>query len=142
MAIMRVADALRNQQADQITALIDAGTGSGTISFYTGTMPADADDALTGQTLLATLTFSDPSAGPAVGGVLTFDAITEDSSADNSGTATWARLRDSDGNNVLDIDITGVAGGGTIEMNTTTIAAGGPVRISSFSINVPVGSVT
>ena len=137
MAIMRVADALRNQIADQITARIDAGAGPGTIKIYDGAQPADADDAITTQTLLATLTFSDPSAPAAVAGVLTFNAITEDSSADDSGTASWARAEDSDGNNAIDVDVTASGGGGTIEMNTVDIVAGGPVRISSFTITVP-----
>lgn len=115
--------------------LIDAGSGPGTLKLYSGTQPATGDGNLSGNTLLATLTFGDPVASDAASGVLTFDAITEDSSADASATATWARIQDSDGNKIFDGDV-GTAGA-MINLNTTTVAAGGPVRITSFSITFP-----
>lgn len=139
MATMNLADALRNQLADQITARVDLGAAAGNIKIYDGTMPTDADDAISGPTLLATLPFSDPSAPAASSGVLTFNAITDDSSADATGTATWARIEDSDGNNVMDVDVTASGGGGTIELNTVSITSGGVVRITSFTITIPAG---
>ena len=139
MATMRIADALRNILADAFTTRIDLGSGAGTVRFYTGTQPTDADDAIGAQVLLATLTFSDPSAPAASGGVLTFSAITQDSSADATGTATWARIEDSDGNNVFDCDVSVTGGGGTIELNSVSIIAGGAVRISSFTVTIPAG---
>lgn len=137
MLIMRVADATRSSLAASIIADIDAGTGPGTVKFYTGPQPADADDALTTQTLLATLTFSDPSAPAPVNGLITFDAIAEDSGADATGVAAWARIEDSDSNTVFDCDVTASGGGGAIELNTVSIALGGPVRITSFTLTVP-----
>ncbi len=134
---MRLTTALRTLIANQYRDQIDAGAGPGTVKFYTGTQPAGADDGLSGNTLLATLTFSDPSAPDASAGVLTFGAITQDSSADATGPVAWARVEDSDGNNVLDGDITITGGGGTIEINTVDIVSGGPVRITSFTITVP-----
>ena len=139
MATMRIADALRNILADAFTARIDLGPGAGTVRFYTGAQPADADDAIGVQVLLATLTFSDPSAPAASGGVLTFDTITQDASADATGTATWARIEDSDGNNAFDCDVSVTGGGATIELNTVNIIAGGAVRISSFTVTIPAG---
>ncbi len=138
--IMRVADGTRNAIANAIIAAIDAGAGPGTIKFYTGTQPADADDAVTSQTLLAILTFSDPSAPAASAGKITFSVITEDSSADATGTATWARIEDSDGSNVFDCNVTATGGDGAIELNTVSIVTGGPVRISSFTLTVPAGA--
>ena len=139
MPVMRVADDSRSAMLDAITTLIDAGAGAGTIKIYTGTMPADADDAIVAQVLLATLTFSDPAAPAASAGVLTFSSITQDSAADASGTAKWARVEDSDGNNVFDCDITPTGGGGAIELNTTNIVLGGPVQITSFVLTAPAG---
>ena len=139
MATMRIADALRNILADAFTTRIDLGSGAGTVRFYTGTQPADADDAIGAQVLLATLTFSDPSAPAASGGVLTFYVITQDSSADATGTATWARIEDSDGNNVFDCDVSVTGGGAIIELNTVNIIAGGAVRISAFTVSIPAG---
>lgn len=139
MANMRLNTAnLRNPLADAIIAAIDAGAGPGTLKFYTGTQPASADDALSGNTLLGTLTFDDP-CGTKSNGVITFGVITEDSSADATGTATWARIQDSAGNVVFDCDVSGIGGGGSIEMNDVDIVAGGPIQIDSFAITVPAG---
>lgn len=137
MAIARLAVLTRNALADQFKTRIDLGAGAGTIKIYTGTQPATGDTALSGNTLLGTLTCTDPSAAGASSGVLTLSAITQDSSADNSGTATWARVQDSDGNNVVDVDVTATGGGGSLQLNTTTIAAGGPIGITAFTITVP-----
>ena len=138
MANMRLSTALRNAMIQQVQVKADAGAGAGTINIRSGSQPASAEDAETG-TLLATLTFSDPSAPSASGGVLTFSAITEDSSADATGTATWARIKDSTGATVFDCDVTATGGGGTIQLNTTSIVAGGPVRITAFTATMPAG---
>ena len=54
--------------------------------------------------------------------------------ADADGTATWARIADSAGTFVGDVDI-GVSGSGaTIVMNTTSIVAGGSISITSAQI--------
>jgi hypothetical protein len=135
MANIRMAVAARNAMLDALNARINLGAGAGTIRIYSGTQPTDGDTALGAQTLLATLTFSDPAAPAAATGVLTFSTITEDSAADAAATATWARIQDSTGANVLDGDVG--TSGALINLNTTTIAANGPVRISSFTITLP-----
>lgn len=115
---------------------LDAGAGAATIEIRSGTQPADPDTAATG-TLLATLTFTDPSAPAASAGVTTMSTITEDASADATGTASWARAKDSTGAAVFDCDVS--TSGATINLNTTAIVAGGPVRITSFTVTQPVG---
>ncbi|WP_133719069.1 hypothetical protein [Methylocaldum gracile] len=114
----------------QVLNAIDAGAGAGTVKVYSGTVPANVGTAITDQTLLATLTLSDPG-GSVSNGVLTFSAITEDSSGDANGTPTFARLADSNGNNVAQV----TAGVGSGELNFgAAIVAGQPVQISSFVI--------
>lgn len=135
MAILRFAVAVKNSTLTQIRDAIDAGAGAGTCNVYTGTIPADVATAITVQVLLGTLTFSDP-CGTVATGALTMSAITQDSSADATGTATWARIADSTGSAVMDIDISTTGGGGTLQLNTTNIVAGGPILISSFVISV------
>jgi hypothetical protein len=139
MSNVRVATNPRNDMLNKIRDRIDAGSGAGTIKFYTGTQPANANAATSGNTLLGTLTFSDPSAGDAASGVLTFSAITQDTSADADGTATWARIADSDGNTVFDCDVGGTheSTTGTIQLNTSAIVTGGPIQISSFTLTYP-----
>lgn len=129
---MKFSPALRNNRAEQIIAAIDADTNPGTIKFYTGPQPATGA-VITSETLLGTLTFSKPSA-TATEGVITFDEITEDSEADASGDAVWARIADGAGNFVLDGDVGDLNSNALIKMNTTGIVAGGPIRITSFEI--------
>lgn len=120
---------------DALVARMNLGAGAATLKVYSGTQPADGDAAEGGGTLLATLTFSDPAAPASAAGVITFSAITEDSSADATSTATWARIEDSDGTNVFDGDVG--TSGAMINLNTAAIVAGGPVRITSFTITLP-----
>ena len=135
MANVRVVAAIRNARLDAIKTAIDAGAGNGIITMYTGTQPVNADTAVSGNTVLGVLTFSKPSAPSATGGVLTFSTITQDSAADNSGTATWARISTSSGGTVFDCDVG--TSGATIILNTTAITVGGPIQISSFTLTDP-----
>ena len=125
-------DVLRNTRLNAITAEVDAGTGAGKLRIYDGTRPADADTAVGAQVLLAELTMNDPSAPAASGGVLTFNAITADTDADASGTATWFRLVDSDNNAVLDGDVG--TSGSDLNLNSVSISAGQQVAVTSFTI--------
>lgn len=139
MANLRVATAARQAQCDAVVDLIDAGDGAGTIKIYTGTQPANANTAISDQTLLATLTFSATAFGAAdTSGVATANAITGDTSADATGTATWARIADGDGNTIFDCDVG--TSGATINLNTTSIVQGAAVSISSFTITQPDGT--
>jgi len=122
---------VRNSRANALRDAIDAGAGPGLVEIYDGTRPATGG-AITTQTLLGTVTCSAVSAPDASGGVLTFSAFTEDSSADADGTASWARITDSDANFVTDMDV-GTAGADLI-MNTVSIVSGGPIRIDSGTI--------
>lgn len=123
------ATSLRNAQVDAVKTAIDAGVSGGFIRIYNGTRPATGG-AVT--TLLAQLTFADPSFPAASSGAITANAITSDASADNTGTATWFRVVDSAGTFVMDGDV-GTSGTDMV-LNTTSIVAGGTVSISSFVI--------
>ena len=136
MAIVRYATALKNSMLNPITAAIDAGAGAGTLKVYTSPMPSLVTDAITTQTLLGTLTFSDPSAPGASGGVITASAITQDSSADATGTAAWARIADSTGAVAMDVDITVSGGGGAMQMNSTSVVIGGPILVSAMTVTL------
>lgn len=136
MANFRLATNSRNAALDAINTAINAGSGAGKIRIYDGTQPANANTAVSTQTLLAELALSDPAASSASSGTLTLSAITNDSSADATGTATWARILDSDNNAIFDCDVSSSVGSGTLKLNTTSIASGGPVAITSFTISI------
>ena len=118
--------ALRNSRLDQITAAIDAGA-AGLLRIYDGSRPATGGAA---TTLLAELTFSDPSAPAASSGTLTFNAITADTSANANGTATWFRIVTSAAAFVLDGSVS--TSGADINFNTTSIVTGANVSVSSL----------
>lgn len=120
---------LRNSRLDAITAAVDGGAGAGLLRIYDGARPASGGAA---TTLLATLTFSDPSFGAASSGTLTASAITQDSSADATGTATWFRVVTSAGTFIIDGSVG--ASGSDLNLTTTSIITGQPVSISSFVI--------
>jgi len=119
--------ALRNSRADEITTALDAGSGAALLRIYNGTRPATGG---TATTLLAELTFTDPMAPAASGGVLTASAITSDTSANATGTASWGRLVDSDANFVADFDVG--TSGSDLNLNTTAIVSGATVAVTSF----------
>ena len=124
---LSIITATRDDMLDEITAAIGA---SGLLRIYDGTPPASANAALSGNTLLATLPLSATAAPAASGGVLTFNAITDDASADATGTASFFRLLTSGATAVVQ----GTVGtsGEDINFNSVSFVAGGNVAISSL----------
>lgn len=133
----KLTNAAASAAADAVVDLCDAGAGAATLRIYDGTAPATADTALSGNTLLAQLTMSDPAFGSASNGVATASAITQDSSADATGTATFFRILDSNGTVVLQ----GTVGtsGCDLNLNTTSIVAGATVSVTSLTYTQPKG---
>lgn len=128
-----IVTASRNAMLNALAAMIDAGAGPGKVRIYDGSRPATGGAA---TTLLAELTLSDPCAPVAASAILTFSAITQDSSADATGTATWFRILDSNNNIIFDGSVTATGGGGDMQLVTTSIVAGQPVQITSFTISM------
>ena len=124
-----LADTIRTARATAILTALDAGSGPAIMQFYTATQPAKGA-AITDQTLLGTVTFSDP-AGTITDCALTLSPITDDALADADGIATWARVLDGDDAFVMDITVTNNAGAGPIKMASTQIYAGGIIRVAS-----------
>lgn len=125
--LLAFATALRTARADAITTF--AGN-SGKLRLYDGTRPATGG---TATTLLAELTMNATIAPGASSGVWTANAITSDSSADATGTATWGRLVKSDGTTfVMDFNVG--TSGADLNLNSASIVATGTVACSSFVI--------
>jgi len=120
---------VRNERVQRIQVNIDLGAGAGLFRIYDGARPASCG---TATTLLAELTFSDPCAPSASGGVLTMSAITADASANATGTATWFRNVDSTGLCVLDGNVG--TSGSDLNLNSTSIATGQNVAVTSYTI--------
>jgi hypothetical protein len=135
MAIVKIAVATRNKMAQNIIDDLDAATGPSVLEFYTGVQPNGPDVAVTSQLKLGELICSDPCATKA-DGVITFAAITQDSDADNSGTATWARHRNGDGVAVVDYDVTDTAGNGAVKLTNVEVYSGGSILMDGLTITI------
>ena len=131
---MRSAAASRNASINAMAVLLN----SGTIKLYSGTRPATADTALSGNTLLSTLTFGSTAFGAASAGVATANAITQDSSAAATGTATFARLYTSGAAAVADISVG--TSGTELVINSTSIVTALIVQCSSLTLTQPDGT--
>lgn len=123
-----------NAQADALSDLLD----NGYLRIYDGTQPANANTAVSTQVLLAELRFNATSAPAASGGTLTMNAITQDSSANNTGTATWFRALKSDGSTVV---FDGSVGTSSCDINlgSTSITSGSSVGVTSMTFTVSAG---
>lgn len=133
---MGLNDTLRTARLQLILNAIDAGTGAGKLELYTAPKPAKGA-AITTQTKLGTLVFSDP-CGSATSGsaALTLNA---DVMADADGDVAWGRVTDSAGGFVMDADATLLAGAGPIRMPSLTVYAGGP--IAAVSVTFTEGNI-
>lgn len=127
MALAYDVVSIRNVMLDSITTRAGA---SALLRIYDGTRPATGG---TATTLLAELTCNATFAPAASGGVLTLNAITQDSSANATGTATWFRIVQSNGTTfVLDGNVG--TSGSDLNLTTTSIVATQPVSVTSFVI--------
>ena len=128
----------RNSACDAIVDLIDAGSAGGTLKVYTGTQPVNPATALSGNTLLATLTFNATAFGASSSGVATAASITDDTNS-GAGTAAWFRIADSNGLAIADGSV-GTSGADLNFSGGVTFVSGGTVSISSLTVTVPNGA--
>lgn len=116
--------ALRNKQ------LTDYGTVMATavLTIYSGTVPASADAALSGNTALAAHTLT--GFGSASAGSMTANAITNDT-IDATGTATFCRLVAGSYTEQLLVGTSGTP----VIVNTTSYVTGGVSQIVSITLS-------
>jgi hypothetical protein len=133
-AVPKFSNTCVNAEADAVGNALN----SGYIRIYDGTQPTNADTAVGAQTLLAELRFGADAFGAAVAGVITANAITSDSSANATGTASWARILASDGTTVWFDGSVGTSDANVI-LNTVSIVAGAVVSCSSLTFSVSKG---
>ena len=114
--------------ADAVCPLLN----NGYLRIYSGTQPATADTAISTQTLLAELRFGSTAFGASSNGVATANAITSDTSADNTGTAAWFRALKSDGTTAV-LDGSVGTSSADLVLNSVSISAGAAVSITSFT---------
>jgi len=121
MAVVYAA-ALKTTRMTSVRDAIDAGAGAGFIEIGTAGF----------GTVLATIALADP-CGSISGSVLTFTMPRSDTSADASGTAAEARIKDSN-NNVIVSGLTVGTSAADVVMNSVAISAGQTVTVNSATI--------
>jgi hypothetical protein len=117
--------ATKNARMDAVAAQIDAHNGPGVLQLGTSGM----------GTVLAELTLNDPCASAAAGGVLSFSGFPKsDTSANASGRALAARIRDNNGGDVvtgLDVGLNSTA---APAWTGSTTYAGGVYRANGANV--------
>lgn len=117
-----------NAAADAVCDLLD----NGYLRIYDGTQPTTADTAITTQTKLAELRFNATAFPAASAGVATANAITADTSADATGTASWFRALKSDGTTVVFDGSVGTSSADLV-LNSVAISSGAQVSVTAFT---------
>ena len=118
------------RDAQQQGLITYAGSGS-IIHLYTGTQPANANTALSGNTLLVALTIAG-GFGTDSNGTLTLGTVSPNTAV-AAGTATFFRITKSDDTTVVMDGSVGTSGA-DLNLNTTTINLNDTVSITSGTI--------
>lgn len=136
-----VTQAVAQAMLTALETALNNGTAA-VINIYSGTAPSNADAALSGNTLLAQMVCSasifSGKTDTGTGARGTLAAVTSDSSADATGTATFFRILDQNAGTVCLQGTVGTTSSDLI-LNTTAITAGSTVSISAGTIDVPEG---
>lgn len=127
----QLSNAAASLAADAVVDAIDVG-GQGYLRIYDGSQPATADTAITTQVLIATLRFGGTAFGAASNGVAAANAITSDTDADQTLTATWFRVLAGNGSTVI-FDGTVGTSGCDMNLNSVTIQQHAEVAITAGS---------
>lgn len=135
--LFKLGTTCRNAACDGIVDALDGGTPPARMEHRTGTQPTNVSDASSG-TLLGTNLFSNPAFGSASAGVATANAITNDSSADNSGTAGYFRIYTGAGGDTAALCQGNTStSGADLNFDNNVIVAGGVIAISAMTVTVP-----
>ncbi len=105
------------------------------LRYYQGTMPATVSTGVGSDTLLASMTMGATAFPTTSTNTLTANAITQDVSADATGTIGYAAVFS--GSTLISLHTVGTSGA-EITVNTVNVVASLPVSMSSFTITQPL----
>lgn len=134
---MQIAALARQAALNALCALANGGM----LRVYS-TDSADPDSASNG-TLLAEIGFNatafQSATDDGTNASAVANAMTQDSSANATGTAAHWRAFNSSGTMIAKGTVSGTGGGGELQLNNTSIVAGGIVSIASLTWRAPQG---
>lgn len=123
MGTLTLQDNAANAVVDELTSRVNGGT----VQIWTSGR----------TTLLATMTLGNPAFAAASGRSATINAVTEDSSADASGTAAEAVFRNSSNGEEFSGSVTTTSGGGVVEFASLSWNAGDTIDITGGTLSYP-----
>lgn len=131
---IRIKETVRNDMLAVINTAANAGSGAATIEIRSGSQPANADAAASGS-LLATFTCADPAFETPATGSMDIDANPDlSTTASGTGTASWARVKDSNGVTVFDGSV------GTVStdfiITSTSLTTGQTVTLTTGALSL------
>lgn len=136
--LFKLGTTCRDAACNGIVDAVDGGTPPGRIEHRTGAQETNVSDASTG-TLLGTNLFSNPAFGNSSTGTATASAISNDSSADASGTAGHFRVYTGAGGDTAALFQGNTStSGADMNFDNNVIVAGGVIAITSFTVTVPI----
>ena len=127
---------------EALIAAIDAAVIPATLNIYGGAEPANPTVAVGAQPLLVSFAMPDPSFEPPTNetsGVTSVGNVPSPEPALVTGTATWGRIIDGDGNVLIQGNATDLAGGGQFKLTTTSLQVGIEVSVVEMIIVQPRG---
>lgn len=124
-------DSLRNRQVDSVGDDLN----SGFIELYTGSQPADPNDAPTGTLLVSCALSADAYAAASGGSASKNGTVTGTAVA--TGVAGYARQRNAGSTRWMYGSVTATGGGGDVELDNTTINLGQVITINTSVITQP-----
>lgn len=136
----KISNAAAIAACDAIVDKIDVGAGTAYLRIYDGTQPANPDVAVSTQTLLAEMALPNPAFGAAADGTDKATATADcdpdlsDATANASGTASWFRVINRNGDAVIDGSV-GTSSADLI-LNSVAISAGATVTITDWTFSV------
>ena len=123
---------------------VDNGTtdANGDLVIYDGTPPADADTALSGNTVLARVELQNPAFGAASddnpGAIAALlGTPLDDLDIDATGTASFFRVHDRDNNVIWQGSVTATGGGGDLELNSVSLQENAKFTITGYNFRMP-----
>ena len=135
--ILHLCDTVRLSRVTSVLTALDADVNPSKLLLYTEPMP-DPGDAITTQTLIATIILADPAGTIDDEAMeLTFGAVTP-VLATHDGDLAWGRFTDGDNNWVMDGDAGETGDDKFIIIDNKTIYAGGMVTVTLGTLTEPV----
>lgn len=131
MATIKLSNEAASAKAEAIKDLLDGGI----VQIYSGSAPANADDAETG-TLLAEFDLASPAFGTPANGVMTANVIADVTALADGAAGYWRAYAAGSPSGVILQGTCGTSGASMI-LNSTAFSVGGIVSIVSWTYTQP-----